>query len=57
MISIGGVSSAGAAATYFAKDNYYTKSQGLGDSEWFGKGAQELGLLDIDKKADRKSVV
>lgn len=45
MITIGGVSSAGAASTYFAKDNYYTKAQGLGESEWFGEGAKELGLL------------
>lgn len=52
MITIGGVSSAGAASTYFAKDNYYTKAQGLGVSEWFGEGAKELGLIDGVALAD-----
>jgi len=49
MITIGGVSSAGAASTYFAKDNYYTKSQGLGESQWFGKGAEDLGLIEAEQ--------
>ncbi len=38
------VSSAGEALHYFSKDNYYTERQGLEESEWFGKGAQELGF-------------
>lgn len=52
MITIGGVGSAGGASNYFAKDNYYTNSQGLGESEWFGKGAQMLGLLKNGAEKD-----
>ena len=44
MITIGGVGSAGGASSYYAKDNYYTNSQGLGTSEWYSKGAEILGL-------------
>ena len=44
MITIGGVGSAGGASSYYARDNYYTNSQGLGTSAWFGKGAEMLGL-------------
>lgn len=62
MLSIGGVSSAGAASTYFTKDNYYTKSQGLGPSEWFGKGADFYGLeneiqTDNGKYVDAETVI
>ena len=49
MLSIGNVSSAGAASHYFSKDNYYTKEDGLGASQWFGKGAVDLKLIE---KAD-----
>ncbi|QJB68238.1 MobF family relaxase [Parasphingorhabdus halotolerans] len=42
MLSVASVRSAGGAANYFAADNYYTKDQASG--EWFGKGAEELGL-------------
>ena len=42
MISIGRVSSQG--ADYYAKDNYYSLEQGQAQSQWFGKGAENLGL-------------
>lgn len=46
------VDSAGQALSYFSKDNYYTQDQGLEHSEWFGKGAQHLGLSgQIDRRA------
>ena len=45
MLSIGVVRSSMAAASYFAKDNYYTQHE-EGPSHWFGAGAE-----------DRKSVV
>jgi len=44
MISMINVASAGQAMHYFSADNYYTKDEGLEQSEWFGKGAQTLGL-------------
>lgn len=49
MLSVASVRSAGGAASYFAADNYYTREQGQG--EWFGKGAEALGLTGrIDAK-------
>jgi len=44
MISMHNVGSAGQALHYFSADNYYTKDEGLEHSEWFGKGAAQLGL-------------
>ena len=43
MLSIGVVRSSMAAASYFAKDNYYTQHE-EGPSHWFGAGADRLGL-------------
>ena len=43
MPSIGVVRSSMAAASYFAKDNYYTQYE-EGPSHWFGAGAEKLGL-------------
>lgn len=52
MISMNNVGSAGQALQYFSKDNYYTQDQGLEHSEWFGKGAEHLGLSgQIDRQA------
>lgn len=52
MISLSNVGSAGQALHYFSKDNYYTQDQGLEHSEWFGKGAEHLGLSgQIDRHA------
>ncbi len=44
MISIGSVGSPGDAASYYARDNYYTADQAEGASTWAGEGAAELGL-------------
>ena len=52
MISLNNVGSAGQALHYFSKDNYYTQDQGLEHSEWFGNGAEHLGLSgQIDRAA------
>ena len=52
MISMHNISSAGHALQYFSKDNYYTKEDGLSESEWYGKGAKFLGLTgQIEQKA------
>lgn len=44
MLGISSISSASGTAEYFAKDNYYSSEQGHATSEWFGKGAEDLGL-------------
>ena len=44
MISLAAVGSAGDAASYYARDNYYTAEQAEGSSAWAGQGAAELGL-------------
>ena len=44
MLSVGSVSSAGGAAGYYTKDNYYTADQTSAASGWFGEGAKALGL-------------
>lgn len=52
MISMNNVGSAGQALHYFSADNYYTQDEGLEHSEWFGQGAQQLGLSGkIDRSA------
>lgn len=52
MISLHNVGSASQALHYFSKDNYYTQDKGLEHSEWFGKGAEYLGLSgSIDQQA------
>jgi conjugative relaxase-like TrwC/TraI family protein len=52
MHSIAPVRSAGGAATYFAKDNYYTAEQNAEGGVWGGAGARELGLDGaVDKDA------
>jgi len=43
MLSIGAVRSSMAAASYFAKDNYYTQHD-EGSSHWFGAAAEKLTL-------------
>lgn len=44
MISVGKLGSASDAASYYAKDNYYTADQHESVSAWAGRGAEELGL-------------
>jgi conjugative relaxase-like TrwC/TraI family protein len=52
MFTIANVTASGQAATYFAKDNYYTEAEGLDASQWLGAGAKALGLQGkVDKEA------
>jgi len=44
MLSVASVASAGGAANYFAKDDYYVGDGPAELSEWGGKGAEALGL-------------
>ena len=44
MISVANVRSAGGAAGYFAKDNYYANADADRSGVWVGKGAERLGL-------------
>jgi conjugative relaxase-like TrwC/TraI family protein len=44
MLSVAAISNVGAAASYFAKDNYYTRDTDA-PSAWWGKAAEALGLL------------
>lgn len=44
MLSVANVRTAGGAANYFAKDNYYTHADADRSGEWLGKGADMLGL-------------
>ena len=44
MISLAPVASAGGAASYYAKDNYYTADEHTDASAWAGEGAAALGL-------------
>lgn len=56
MLSVGNVASASGASNYYTnKDNYYF----LGESstEWFGKGAEKLGLSGSVSKQDFESVL
>ncbi len=42
----------GASSHYYAKENYYSKDEGVENSSWFGKGSNYLGLhgkVDADK--------
>lgn len=51
MLSVANVRTAGGAAKYFAADNYYTRADADRSGTWFGKGAEELGLLgEVDPK-------
>ncbi len=51
--SLGSVSSAAAAKSYYGQDNYYARDSGdPAPTEWSGKGAKALGLkgeVDLDK--------
>jgi conjugative relaxase-like TrwC/TraI family protein len=44
MISLGAIASASGAATYYTKDNYYVEGEPSADGQWFGAGADKLGL-------------
>ena len=50
MLSVAPVRSAGGAASYFAKDDYYVGEHASEVSAWGGAGATELGLAgEVDK--------
>jgi conjugative relaxase-like TrwC/TraI family protein len=46
MLSVANVRSAGGAASYFAKDNYYASADADRSGQWVGKGAERLGQMD-----------
>lgn len=51
MLSRGVVKSASGAASYFAKDDYYTSENSSEMSTWGGQGAEDLGLSgEVDAK-------
>lgn len=51
MLSVATVRSAKGAAGYFAADNYYSPGEAETSGEWFGKGADALGLTGaVDKE-------
>ncbi|MFK3888797.1 MobF family relaxase [Sphingomonas sp. NPDC079357] len=51
MLSVATVRSAKGAAGYFAADNYYSPGEAETSGEWFGKGAEALGLTgNVDKE-------
>ena len=52
MLSVASVGSAGGAANYFAKDDYYVGDGPAELSEWSGKGAEVLGLSGPVSKDD-----
>ena len=54
MLSIGAVRSSMAAASYFAKDNYYARHE-EGPSQWFGAAADKLELQgEVDAERFRQ---
>ena len=59
MLSVASVVSAGGAATYFAKDDYYVgDGTNVGElSEWGGKGAEVLGLCGEVSKEDFERIL
>lgn len=44
MLFVSGIGSAGGAADYFGRDNYYAADHGMLDAEWAGGGAALQGL-------------
>ena len=44
MINLAAVGSASGAGEYYSQDNYYTTSELTEASEWYGRGAETLGL-------------
>ena len=51
--TVSALSSASQAASYYEADDYYAEG-GLAPSEWFGKGAEQLGLSgEVDREQFR----
>ena len=57
MLSSASVSSAGGAAGYFAKDDYYTGEHSSEASQWGGKGAEAIGLSGEVSKEDFENLL
>ncbi|WP_103727491.1 MobF family relaxase [Novosphingobium sp. HII-3] len=57
MHSIASVRSAGGAASYFAKDDYYTAEHSAEATGWAGKGAEALGLSGAVAKEDFENIL
>lgn len=57
MLSIAGVASAGAASSYYTKDNYYTADAAQEASAWAGEGADTAGLVGEVKLEDFKAIL
>ncbi|WP_103727323.1 MobF family relaxase [Novosphingobium sp. HII-3] len=57
MLSTASVRSAGGAASYFAKDDYYTAEHSAEATGWGGKGSDELGLTGDVKKEDFENLL
>jgi conjugative relaxase-like TrwC/TraI family protein len=59
MLSLANIKSSGAAAHYYENDDYYAKDspEHKERSEWFGKGAEKLGLKGNIDKEDFKQVL
>jgi len=57
MLGISGVTSAGAAADYFAKDNYYSREQSEASSEWYGRGASDQELVGTVEHDDFRNML
>ncbi|MEO1489463.1 MAG: MobF family relaxase, partial [Pseudomonadota bacterium] len=57
MLSVASVSSAGGAANYFSRDDYYVGDGPAELSEWGGKGAEVLGLSGPVSKEDFEKVL
>lgn len=55
MLSVASVKSASGAASYFAKDDYYTAEHASEATLWGGVGAAEIGLKgEVTKEAFEK---
>lgn len=59
MLSIGALSSSGAAVSYYEKDDYYeTKGENPdAQGQWFGQGAERLGLEGAVGREDFKALL
>jgi conjugative relaxase-like TrwC/TraI family protein len=57
VLSVASVASAGGAANYFARDDYYVGDGPAELSEWGGKGAAALGLSGTVAKSDFEKVL
>lgn len=56
MLSIGKIGGAGAASAYYNADDYYTRDE-TSPSEWFGAGAEALGLAGpVEKEAFQRAL-